>query len=483
MNVLHSLKEIAKDMSIYGVSTLIGQIISFFLLPLYTSYLSPKDYGILSLVAVFTGGYSVLSNFGISSAIFRFSGLADTEDQKNQYLDTAQFINIGLNLVFVCVGVLSSSLIAQLLFADTKYQDYVLFSIFLGFLMSISSVPLSFLRIQRKTVKVAYSSIINVFFTIICTVIGLTLLDLGIWGALVGNACGNVVSLIYLGLNVNIPKWMNFSIPKVNDLFVYALPMLPHKVFGFLLPVFSQVVLVRYLTLDDLGLYNIAFKFCTPLFVFIKLFQKAYSPYRFEILKEEKDNKTLFVNINLIYFLLVSIGFVFTVFLGDDLIRWLANIKFHEAGQYLLFVALIPIAQGLYFIFGTGIEFSKSPKFLPIISGSGFLVTLIGCFTLIPYLGINGAAISPTLGWLTMAFLVYQYAQRLYKLPYTWDKYIAILLITVIIVGLNQLNYTQSVFIDFFLSLAYLFSILMLFKDLFRSITNKLMIKVNGKQK
>ncbi|MEM9680898.1 MAG: oligosaccharide flippase family protein [Bacteroidota bacterium] len=480
MRVLHSIKEIAKDMSIYGVSTLLGQIISFFLLPLYTSYLSPEDYGILSLVTIFSGGYRIVSNFGISSAIFRFAGMADSKSEKLAYLDTSQYINVFLNVIFIGLTVPFSSVLAEFLFDSTGYEDYLLFAIFLGCVGSISSIPLSYLRIQRKTIFIAYSSLINLFVTITCTIIGLTIMGWGIWGALIGNVCGNIISLLYLLWQVNLPKWKLFSVDRVKALMAYALPMLPHKVFGFLLPIVSQVLLIRYLTLEDLGIYNISYKFCMPLFIFIKLFQKSYSPYRFEILKEKEHSKSLFVEINLIYMIIISIGYVFLVFFGDDFIKLLTSFEFHIAGEYLLFMALIPVSQGLYFMFGTGVEFSKSPKFLPLISGLGFFITLIGSIFLVPKLGIDGAAIAPVLGWLAMAFFVFQYAQRIYKIPYAWGKYTWIILLTSILLLLNRFSNHNSFLIDALLFLGYLFFLLGAYKEIVYALKEKIILKIKS---
>lgn len=435
-------------MSIYGVSTLIGQVISFFLLPLYTSYLTPADYGILSMIGIFTGGYGILSNFGISSAIFRFTGMAKSEVQKIKYLDTAQFINIFLNIVFSCIALIFSGTLALWLFNADAYESYLKFGILMGLISSLPSIPLSYLRVRRKTIKIAYSSLLNLGVSIVCTIIGLVVLNWGVWGALVGNTAGSVISMVYLFWNVNIPKWNNFSIARSKALLNYALPMFPHKALMFLLPMFSQVLLIRFLSLEALGIYNIAYKFCLPLNMFINLFQKSYSPYRFEILQQETKSKELFNKINLTFFLIVFIGYTLTILFGDDVIKILTSPEFYSAGRYLTFMALIPIGRGLFFIFGTGIEFSKSPRFMPVISGIGFFLTLVLSYVLIPTIGIEGAAIAPTLGYLSMAAIVYFYAQRLYDIPYSWSKYVLIIIVTVSLHLYNYMFNNDSILID-----------------------------------
>lgn len=449
MSLTKSIKEIGKDMSIYGLSKVIGQVISFFLLPLYTSYLSPEDYGVLALAGIFVGGYSIISNFGLSSAIFRFTGMAKSEEDKTAYLDTAQFLNIAFNVIFAILGLGLSSQISFLLFNAVGFEDYVKMAVLIGLVSSLSSIPLSYLRVRRKTIFVAYASLINLGVTILSTIMGLVVLQWGIWAALGGNLLGSFAGLVFLGMKVNFPQWRRYANVKVKELLNYALPMLPHKTFGFLLPIISQILIVRFLTLEYLGLYNIGYKFCLPMLLFIQLFQKAYTPFRYDILMNEKFSKNKFNQINVFYLSIISIGYTLVVLLGDDLIYWLTNSQYHLAAEYLWALALIPVAQGIYFMFGTGVEFRKRPRMMPLISGLGFVVALISANAWITPYGIVGASFSSIVGWGCMAILVYFYAQRKFAIKYSWGKMSIIVIIALFTQVLNSMIVENNIWFDF----------------------------------
>ena len=81
----NKILEILKDSSIYGVSKILGQVVTFFLIPLYTSYLSPEDYGILSIVGVMSVSLGLFMNFGLDSATYRYAAMAKNEEEKNKY--------------------------------------------------------------------------------------------------------------------------------------------------------------------------------------------------------------------------------------------------------------------------------------------------------------------------------------------------------------------------------------------------------------
>ena len=70
--MLKKIKELLKDVGVYGITSIASQFIGFLLLPLYTSYLSPTDYGILAMVGIVKSLFITLGNLGLKSAVMRF---------------------------------------------------------------------------------------------------------------------------------------------------------------------------------------------------------------------------------------------------------------------------------------------------------------------------------------------------------------------------------------------------------------------------
>ena len=437
MSLLKSIKEIGKDMSVYGISSILSQLVSLMLLPLYTQKLSLTDYGTFALIGICVNGYSVISNLGISSAIFRFTGTSKEEKEKDEYLSNAQIVNILTNAITLLLFLLLSNIITKLIFDDISYVNYSYYIAIAGTVSSSSSVLISFLRVNRQTVKIAKSSLVNLVVSVSATFVGLVYLNLGVWGALLGGAIGDLASFIFLFV-VSPKQKLIVNVNKINTLMRFAIPIFPHKIIAFLLPITSQIILMKYMDLNTLGIYNIALKFALPLVLFINLFQKAYAPYRFEIFKQGNTNTELFAKINLLYFMVIFLGYSIVSLFGDWILVMLTDPKLHSAGFYIPFLALIPLAQSIYFAFGTGVEFSKSPKFYPIISLIGFIFILTLSIILIPKYNIVGAVLSTTVGWLIMAFCMFVYAQKIFPISYLWDKISIIIFVTFAVVILKH---------------------------------------------
>ncbi len=445
MSFIKSIKELGKDMSIYGISKVLSQLIGLLLLPLYTKYLEPSDYGIFSLVGMSVAGYAILSNVGISSAIFRFTGTSNTEEDKIGYLNNAQILNIAFNLFFLLLLFFLRNPIAGLLFEDHNQINYFYFILLSGTVGSIASLMISYLRVQRKTKKIAIASLINLTFSVSFTFYLLVYLNFGVWGALIGGLLGDIAAMTFYTFYVSKINFRKIHRERIAELMRYALPMFPHKIIGFGLPVVSQLILLRYLDLSALGMYNVAYKFCLPLVLFINLFQQAYAPYRFEIYRSEHLDKSLFAKINIFYVTLILLGYTVLVLFGGYLLQLFTDSKFHSAAYFIPFLALMPLFQGIYYTFGVGVEFSKKPKFYPIISGLGFIIIIVFSLIFIPFSGIIGAAFANVAGWISMSMFIYFYSQKIYKIQYNWAVLIKLFLVSLVfniafIVWLNTLN-------------------------------------------
>jgi O-antigen/teichoic acid export membrane protein len=436
MSLLKAVKEIGKDMSVYGITNILSQLVSLLLLPLYTKKLSPEDYGIFALIGICISGYAIFSNLGISSAIFRFTGTSNSETEKEEYLGNAQLINLLTNALTLVIFLLLINKISSLVFENNINVQYAYYIAILGTLSSFSNVLISFLKVSRETIKIAKSSIINLVVSVISTFIGLIYLNLGVCGALLGGAAGNVVSFLYL-FYVTPKNKLILNHSRIKTLLKFALPIFPHKIIGFFIPITSQIILVKYMDLNTLGMYNIALKFALPLVLFINLFQNAYAPIRFEIYKQGNTNTDLFAKINLLYFMVTFTGYATVSLFGDWILVMVTDVKFHEAGFYIPFLALIPLAQSIYFAFGTGVEFSKSPKFYPIISLIGILFIVLTSILTIPRYQIIGAALSTTIGWLIMALCMFIYAKKIFPIKFLWREICILLIVTFIIVSLK----------------------------------------------
>jgi len=459
------IKELFHDSFFYGASKFLGQIIGFLLIPLYTVYLLPADFGIATVLSIYSVSMTLISNIGLDSSLYNFLGLSKKDSQHNQIaIDTASIFVLFVSVLFLLINIVSSKWISFLLLKTSDYYVFVIVSSLIAFADSISVIPLNVLRINRDVRKVSISSLLNVVFSVLFTLIFVVWLKWGVLGFLLGNFIGSVGKTIYLFIYVSFPKIVNFKNDTLTALAKVALYLFPNKVFALSLPYYSQYILSRELSLSALGLYAVAWKFCLPFNTLVGIFQQSWAPYKFEVFKTSNDPKKFFSDFFTVYVLGILSIYLGTVLFGDSVLRLMTNSIYHEAGMHLKYLALIPLFNGLYFMLSSGYEFSTTQKWRPWITFAGLLGVIILTHLTVSKFGIMGASISIAFGWLIMAVLIFIAAYRLYPIQYNWKVVIFLTVSVVISLYLNQ--YATSFWSEIVLFFLYLGSATIAYTDI-----------------
>ena len=107
------IKKLFGEIAIYGLSSIIGRLLNYLLVPLYTYvFINPADYGVVSELYAWVAFLIVILTFGMETAFFKF--IQNEEDQKNVF-STALSTLLSLNSVFFLIILLFYQDIASLL--------------------------------------------------------------------------------------------------------------------------------------------------------------------------------------------------------------------------------------------------------------------------------------------------------------------------------------------------------------------------------
>ena len=84
----------------YGLGNIFTRFITFLLLPLFTNFLTPEEYGLATLVFVFLGFMNIIYHYGIDSAFLRSFADTENEDNKRRLFSTAVWLSLGTGFMF-----------------------------------------------------------------------------------------------------------------------------------------------------------------------------------------------------------------------------------------------------------------------------------------------------------------------------------------------------------------------------------------------
>lgn len=449
------LLALLSDAAVYGLTSVLSQVITFFLLPLYTSYLGPGDYGIVAMLALTSAVYQPLANLGLSSAIFRRFNTTKDEGERQLVLSSALFAVLGTSTLLFATAAVASRPLTDVLLGPEVGVELVLVTLATAFLTSLNTVPQAVLRAERRVRTAGLLGIVEVTATILATIALVVGAEVGVIGVLFGSLAGEV--LLCAGLFAATFRSFRFEASRrvLRGMLSYGLPLVPHQLQGVGLAYVSQYMLKEKVGLVDAGLFNMAQKFALPVSVVVNAIQRAWDPYKFHIHATDADPKPFFRTSFTYYVAAVCYLWLGVSVWGPELLRFMMDERFHDAARLIPATATIPLVFGIRGMLSTGRELTDKTGAVPVISFVGLVLVTTSSFVLIPPFGALGAAASTTLGWIVMAYGNYWFAQRVFPIGHQWPLVFGFLGLAIAVVGgVHAIGPGQSVLVRLGLALA-----------------------------
>jgi len=442
MLLLDKIKSFSKDTLYYGMSSVLSRLVGFLLVPLYTRYLSPSDYGVMTLLSFYTLFFSPISHLGLQGAMFRYVGMAKSENEEGIIISSAFKAILINSLILTTVSILLIKPLEIFLLKSYDYSLLLYLTIITSFFSGLAQVLISFLRVKRQVKRIFYINLFKIFFGVFLTIYLIVYQGLGISGAIYGLFFTSIVSLILLLLMIKLPLKHRLDLLYLKKMLKYGLPNLPKYIQAIIMGLFGQYYISKYLSITELGLYSVAWKFCIPLVVVSSMVINSWNAYKFDLLKK-KTSRKVFSQFSNLFILLFCFVFLIVSLWGGDLLIIFTDQKYHSASVYVPYLCLIPLFTALYQAVSTYISFGENQTLNPYIGTTGLVVTVVASILLIPKLSIIGVAYATSLGWFAMNIFGYLYGQSIFKVNFQLPRN-TILIIFVVFSGLFLKNFINE---------------------------------------
>ncbi len=432
------IRGLLSDAVVYGGAGIVGQLAGLFLLPLYTQFLDPRDFGIVAMLIIFSTIYVPLANLGMTNAIFRRFNVSKKDEDRAVVLFSGAVTVLVATLLLGTLCLLLAPQLSWVLLGNDGEVLIVRLAVVTAMLESLIAVPTVILRADRRVKTISVTSIAQLLLTIGVTIALVVFAKLGVLGVMVGTLSGAFFGLIVLGVYARHSFRPAFSKDIWWWMFKYGMPFVPHQVLMVGLVMVGQYMVRQMDGLDAAGMFNIALKFALPVAFVVNAIQKAWVPFKFQVHAEEKDAKQLFRTTITYYFVTITYLWIGVSYWGPEVLRWMTSPQYHAAANFVAAAALVSATRGFRFMMTTGMEFKDSMVAVPIISFVGLVVVVIASYLLIPSLGPNGAALGTALAWLVVAGLGFYVAQKTFRVGYDWTMLIGTVIVASVFVAAAQ---------------------------------------------
>jgi O-antigen/teichoic acid export membrane protein len=430
-----SIKRLTSHSAVYGISTILGRAISFLLLPLYTHYLPNADYGVVTVVLAWLGIMTIISTCGVDSAFLRYYILADSEDEKRSIFNTGFWSILLMSATIMLGGYLLASPLSVWILDSADYRYIIILMAGILLFDSMAIIPFLLLRAEERSTLFVVLKIANVVVNFVTTYWLVVKLGRGLNGVFEANLISSVFS--FLSVLSVLLRHLRPSMRRAvyMDLLKFGLPYLPSTLSVFLVDVIDRFILQQLTDLGTVGLYGAGCKLGMLMNLFVAAFRFAWHPF-FLSASKEPNAKPLFARIFTLFMLVCAACFLGASLFINELVHFRIGAKTLFGEEYWNSTSVVPavllayIFWGAYVNFIIGVHLEKKTVYLPFITGLGLAVKVAATYTLVPILGMNGAALGTMLAYLSMAVTLYFVAQRFYFISYEWIRFVKLLLVT-----------------------------------------------------
>ncbi len=416
------LQKLLSHSALYGAADVFTNVVNFLLVPLYTAFLTPADYGDLALLLLFSTLAKILFRLGLDSAFFRIHYDLAGEAAQRRLAGTAfLFSATAASVMFTLVALLAPWLGHALLERDATAQLVRLAAadVFLGV---FSFVPLTLLRIQDRpgtfSLLAGLRHLLNTLLKIVLVVQGLGVLGV-LWSDVIATGLFSALLVPQLLRHASF----RVSTDLLRELLRFGLPKLPH---GLLLQVQNladRKILDLFVSRAEVGLYQVGCTFGMGVKFPLSAFEPAWQPFVYARAKDPDGPRTLARVASVAWAAFLAGGLFLALFSRELLVLMTPkNPAFHAAAPVIPVIVLAYLLHGFFLLTSIGIGISKAARYYPIVTLLAASTNLAANFMLVPSYGMLGAAWATVLSYATMATAGGVFSQRLWPVPWEWKR-------------------------------------------------------------
>jgi len=444
-----SVKKVIKNAGVYGIVQILQGAIGFFLLPIYTRYLTPKDYGIVSIVTSITGFLGMFYLLGLNGAISKY--YYEYEDDESSF---RKFIGTIITIILIISLFLTIFLFSTHKFILDRFIKGVAFYPYMGIglltvgLSTLFPIYQSILQMQHKAEKYAVQQFSVFLVTLILNLILIVVMKVGAIGPLLSAFIVSLITFTYaVVIFTKFTKWRidkNIMVKSMK----YAMPLVPHSLAGWISTLADRIILNNLKSTAMVGIYNIGYQFGNIINMISGAVNSAFIPWFFSIMKNSKNDRNQIYRFGTAFILVYSLGALWLSILSPYILKFMVNKNFYSAVDCIPYIAFAYVFNGVYYFFVSGLFYNEAgTKYIFIASTISAAVNIILNFLLIPKYEIIGASAATLISFALASVIVLYISKIINKkddLKWRYKKIYSIVIISMIItlaIKKMQLNF------------------------------------------
>lgn len=434
---LSSIKKLASQTAIYGLSSILGRLLNFALTPLHTEKLDQASYGVNTDIYSMVAFLMVILTFGMETAFFRFFN--KEEHRGDKVFSAAVAWVAGLALLFIGGTAAFLQPFADLLRYEGQPQ-FILWMMLIVSCDALAAVPFAKLRAENKPFRFLFIRLSTIVLMVLLNLVFFLLFpymlkhdiasdfvnqlydpSLGVAYIFIANLVGNIV-MILLFLPELVKVRLNFSRDLLFKMLAYSSPLVLAGLAGIANEMANRQFLKFLLPENEfqqaMGIFGANVKIATFMMLFIQAFRFAAEPFFFSGEGNFKDKMSRVMQYFVILQTAIFVGLVSFL----DIIKWFIDEKFWVGLDIVPIMIFANLLLGINFNLNIWYKLKNKTRMGAYITFVGLFFTVVTNLILVPLYSYLGAAISTLISYAAMTAYSYYLNQKHDRMDYPLKK-------------------------------------------------------------
>ncbi|PDV99983.1 oligosaccharide flippase family protein [Candidatus Chloroploca asiatica] len=387
--------KLLSNATIYIGGTMLQKAFGFLLIPLYTRYLTPADYGIIGLGAAISGVLALLIGLGIYSGVARmFYDYLDDPVTLRRYISTNSLFLFGVTVLSVTMLLMFGQPVwDSLTSGQVAFKPYVQLMVLGAGVDALAQLPLVLYRTEQRAAAFVIAQISMFVLRAGAVIYFVVYLGMGAAGQMTGDLMASAaVAGVLLLLLARRYGTLHIHRDYLAMTLAYSLPLLPHLLSAWALGAIDRLMLESRVSLTELGLYNLGYQLALVMNVLIFSFNQAYSPYYYGLMKTRQQPEFIITRIIRLFVAGMGALCLVGILFAAEFVRWIAPIHYAGAEVYVPPILFGYLLLGLYNFSIAPIFYYKHTRIVPQITLVAAALNIVLNLWWIPLIGALGAA-------------------------------------------------------------------------------------------
>jgi len=407
-----------KDSLIYIFGDTLNKATLFLMLPILTRYLTPDEYGYVSVFTVFVSVLAVFTGLSVHGAI-NVNYFKQTKEELKVYIGNCIIVlNFSTLIVFFVIFILHSFIIDRLSIG----LEWIIIAVILAYGQFLTTINLILWIAEQKPKEYSLYQIAQTLLITGLTLVLVTVYDMSWKGQLIAITVGTLLFSIISFIFLIKRQYLSFHINKeyIKDALKFGIPLIPHALSGLMKTGADRIIIMSILGATVTGIYAVGYQIGMVIGVLVAAFNKAWAPYLFRVLSSSPNlkDKVKIVQFSYLYFILILMIAVLFTYMSHLILPFFLGDGFEKSSELIIYFAIAFAFDGMYYMVTNYLFFVKKTHILAYVTFATSIFHIILLIYLIKVNGVLGAAQAGVISYGITFLCVWFLAHKHYPMPW-----------------------------------------------------------------